>query len=56
MAELRPWRVRCRVLSVGYNVGSPCSVAAALGFVAVLLMPRGTRHGITQEFAAVRHR
>jgi MHS family proline/betaine transporter-like MFS transporter len=82
MAELTPWRVRCTVLSVGYNVGMALlggttpmvatwllvrtghslapgvylSVAAALAFVAALLMPRGARHGITQEFAAVRLR
>jgi MFS transporter, MHS family, proline/betaine transporter len=82
MAELTPWRVRCTVLSVGYNVGmallggttpmvatwllarsghslAPAvylSAAAALAFFAALLLPRAARHGITQEFAAVRLR
>jgi MHS family proline/betaine transporter-like MFS transporter len=82
MAELTPWRVRCTVLSVGYNVGmallggttpmvatwllartghplAPAvylAVAAASACVAALLLPRGPRHGITQEFSAVRLR
>ena len=30
--------------------------AAALAFFAALLLPRAARHGITQEFAAVRLR
>jgi len=82
MAELTPWRVRCTVLSVGYNVGmallggttplvgtwliartghplAPAvylAVAAGLGFVGALLLPRAARHGITREFAAARRR
>ena len=82
MAELTPWRVRCTVLSVGYNVGmallggttplvatwllartghalAPAvylAAAAVLAFFAALLLPRAARHGITQEFAAVRLR
>ncbi len=82
MAELAPWRVRCTVLSVGYNVGmallggttpmvatwllarsghvlAPAvylAVAAVSACIAALLLPRAARHGITQEFSAVRFR
>jgi MHS family proline/betaine transporter-like MFS transporter len=82
MAELAPWRVRCTVLSVGYNIAlailggttpmmaawlvertgialAPAGYlagAAAITFVAALLLPRAARHSMTEEFKAVRLR
>ncbi len=82
MAELAPWRVRCTVLSVAYNLGmallggttplvaawllsrtgvtlAPAiylAAAAALTFVAAILLPRTARHSLTKEFEAARFR
>jgi MHS family proline/betaine transporter-like MFS transporter len=82
MAELAPWRVRCTVLSVAYNVGmallggttplvaawlvartgvalAPAMYltgAAAVTFVAALLLPKSARHRLTKEFEAARFR
>jgi MHS family proline/betaine transporter-like MFS transporter len=82
MAELAPWRVRCSVLSVAYNVemallgGTTPLVAAwlvartgvalapamyltgaaAVTFVAALLLPKSARHRLTKEFEAARFR
>jgi MHS family proline/betaine transporter-like MFS transporter len=82
MAELAPWRVRCTVLSVGYNISlailggttpvvaawlvartgfhlAPAvylTAAAAVTFVAALLLPKVARHRMTKEFAALRSR
>jgi hypothetical protein len=40
----------------GHSLAPAVYLAAvsALGFFAALLLPRAARHGITQEFAAVR--
>jgi len=80
MAELAPWRVRCTVLSVAYNLGmallggttpliaawlvsrsgvaiAPAvylGVAAALSFVAAILLPKSMPHRLTTEFHTVR--
>ncbi len=51
MAELAPWRVRCTVLSVAYNLGM-----AALTFIGSLLLPATARHSLTKEFDATRFR
>jgi MFS transporter, MHS family, proline/betaine transporter len=82
MAELAPWRVRCTVLSVGYNLAlailggttpmvaawlvarsgvalAPAAYlagAAAITFLAALLLPRAPRHRMTEEFKSVRLR
>jgi MHS family proline/betaine transporter-like MFS transporter len=82
MAELAPWRVRCTVLSVGYNISlailggtTPVvaawlvsrtgfhlvpavylALAAAVTFVAALLLPKTARHRMTKEFSALRTR
>jgi MHS family proline/betaine transporter-like MFS transporter len=82
MAELAPWRVRCTVLSVGYNISlailggttpvvaawlvsrtgfhlAPAvylALAAAVTFVAALLLPKTARHRMTKEFSALRTR
>jgi MHS family proline/betaine transporter-like MFS transporter len=82
MAELAPWRVRCTVLSIAYNLGmallggttplvaawlvsrsgyalAPAwymTAAAALAFVAALLLPRTLPHRLTAEFQAARSR
>jgi MHS family proline/betaine transporter-like MFS transporter len=80
MAELAPWRVRCTVLSVGYNVSlailggttpmvaawlvsrtqvqlAPAvylTAAAAVTFVAALMLPTAARHRMTTEFESLR--
>lgn len=80
MAELSPWRVRCTVLSVAYNLGmallggttplvaawlvsrsglaiAPAAylaIAAALSFVAAILLPRTLPYRLTTEFHSVR--
>jgi MHS family proline/betaine transporter-like MFS transporter len=81
MAELAPWRVRCTVLSVGYNVSlallggttpmvaawlvartfdlAPAvylTAAAAVTFVAALMLPQAPRHRLTKEFESLRPR
>jgi MHS family proline/betaine transporter-like MFS transporter len=81
MAELAPWRVRCTVLSVGYNISlallggttpmvaawlvsrtfdlAPAvylTLAAAITFVAALMLPHAPRHRLTKEFASLRPR
>ena len=82
MAELAPWRVRCTVMSVAYNLGmallggttplvatwllaatghalAPAMYlagAAALTFVAALLLPRSPAHRLTREFDSARFR
>ena len=80
MAELAPWRVRCTVLSVGYNVSlavlggttpmvaawlvsrtqvqlAPAvylTAAAAVTFLAALMLPKAARHRMTKEFESLR--
>ena len=80
MAELAPWRVRCTVLSIAYNLGmallggttpliaawllsrtgvavAPAwylTAAAALAFVAAILLPKTLPHRLTTEFHTVR--
>jgi MHS family proline/betaine transporter-like MFS transporter len=82
MAELAPWRVRCTVLSVGYNVSlallggttpmvaawlvsrtgfvlAPAvylAIAAAVTFVAALMLPSTPKHRLTKEFESLRPR
>jgi len=82
MAELAPWRVRCTVLSVGYNISlailggttpmvaawlvsrthlnlAPAvylTIAAAVTFVAALMLPKVARHRLTKEFESLRPR
>jgi MHS family proline/betaine transporter-like MFS transporter len=80
MAELAPWRVRCTVVSIAYNLCmallggttplvaawlvsrsgyalAPAwylTAAAALAFVAALLLPKTLPHRLTTEFQSVR--
>lgn len=82
MAELAPWRVRCTVLSIAYNLGmavlggttplvaawlvsrtglklAPAlylTGAAAVTFIAALLLPKTAPHRLTKEFEAARFR